>query len=126
MNERQLKYIVGLYIAIVMICIVGILSADFYLFVASTVLVVLTIPIILKNPNLITINKKLLIGSEIAYEKTFYVSNMILFYVSIAMITLRSSFPEYELVGYVLMLVIAMNVLIFIVIQKNIEKEYLI
>lgn len=126
MNKTQLKYIITvLYIAIVLICILGILTADIYLFVASTILVVLTVPILLKNPDLITVSKKLKIGSEIAYKKTFYLSNMILFYVSIAIITLRNSYPDYAVAGYALLLVIAMNIIIFAVIQKNIEKEYL-
>ncbi len=114
-----------LYIAIVLICILGILTADIYLFVASTILVVLTVPILLKNPDLITVSKKLKIGSEIAYKKTFYLSNMILFYVSIAVITLRKNYPDYAVAGYALLLVIAMNIVIFAIIQKNIEKEYL-
>lgn len=126
MNKEQLKYIIMvLYIAIVLICILGILTADIYLFVASTILVVLTVPILLKNPDLITVSKKLKIGSEIAYKKTFYLSNMILFYVSIAVITLRKNYPDYAVAGYALLLVIAMNIVIFAIIQKNIEKEYL-
>lgn len=126
MNKTQLKYIITLlYIAIVLICILGILTADIYLFVASTILVVLTVPILLKNPDLITVSKKLKIGSEIAYKKTFYLSNMILFYISIAVITLRKNYPDYAVAGYALLLVIAMNIIIFTVIQKNIEKEYL-
>lgn len=126
MNKEQLKYIITvLYIAIVLICILGILTADIYLFVASTILVVLTVPILLKNPDLITVSKKLKIGSEIAYKKTFYLSNMILFYVSIAVITLRKNYPDYAVAGYALLLVIAMNIVIFAIIQKNIEKEYL-
>lgn len=126
MNKTQLKYIITLlYIAIVLICILGILTADIYLFVASTILIVLTVPILLKNPDLITVSKKLKIGSEIAYKKTFYLSNMILFYISIAVITLRKNYPDYAVAGYALLLVIAMNVIIFTVIQKNIEKEYL-
>ncbi len=126
MNKEQLKYIITvLYIAIVLICILGILTADIYLFVASTILVVLTVPILLKNPDLITVSKKLKIGSEIAYKKTFYLSNMILFYVSIAVITLRKNYPDYAVAGYALLIVIAMNIVIFAIIQKNIEKEYL-
>lgn len=126
MNKEQLKYIITvLYIAIVLICILGILTADIYLFVASTILVVLTVPILLKNPDLITVSKKLKIGREIAYKKTFYLSNMILFYVSIAVITLRKNYPDYTVAGYALLLVIAMNIVIFAIIQKNIEKEYL-
>lgn len=126
MNKAQLKYIITvLYIAIVLICILGILTADIYLFVASTILVVLTVPILLKNPDLITVSKKLKIGSEIAYKKTFYLSNMILFYVSIAVITLRKNYPDYAVAGYALLIVIAMNIVIFAIIQKNIEKEYL-
>lgn len=126
MNKEQLKYIITvLYIAIVLICILGILTADIYLFVASTILVVLTVPILLKNPDLITVSKKLKIGSEIAYKKTFYLSNMIIFYVSIAVITLRKNYPDYAVAGYALLLVIAMNIVIFAIIQKNIEKEYL-
>ena len=126
MNKEQLKYIITvLYIAIVLICILGILTADIYLFVASTILVVLTVPILLKNPDLITVSKKLKIVSEIAYKKTFYLSNMILFYVSIAVITLRKNYPDYAVAGYALLLVIAMNIVIFAIIQKNIEKEYL-
>lgn len=126
MNKEQLKYIITvLYIAIVLICILGILTADIYLFVASTILVVLTVPILLKNPDLITVSKKLKIGSEIAYKKTFYLSNMILFYVSITVITLRKNYPDYAVAGYALLLVIAMNIVIFAIIQKNIEKEYL-
>ncbi len=126
MNKTQLKYIITLlYIAIVLICILGILTADIYLFVASTILVVLTVPILLKNPDLITVSKKLKIGSEIAYKKTFYLSNMILFYISIAVITLRKNYPDYAVAGYALLLVIAMNIILFVIIQKNIEKEYL-
>lgn len=126
MNKTQLKYIITLlYIAIVLICILGILTADIYLFVASTILVVLTVPILLKNPDLLTVSKKLKIGSEIAYKKTFYLSNMILFYISIAVITLRKNYPDYAVAGYALLLVIAMNIILFVIIQKNIEKEYL-
>ena len=124
MNKTQLKYIITLlYIAIVLICILGILTADIYLFVASTILVVLTVPILLKNPDLITVSKKLKIGSEIAYKKTFYLSNMILFYISIAVITLRKNYPDYAVAGYALLLVIAMNIILFVIIQKySIEK----
>lgn len=126
MNKTQLKYIITvLYIAIILICILGILTADIYLFVASTILVVLMIPILLKNPDLITFSKKLKIGSEIAYKKTFYLSNIILFYISIAIITLRKNYSDYAVAGYALLLVIVMNVIIFTIIQKNIEKEYL-
>lgn len=126
MNKTQLKYVVlTLYLSIIIICILGILTADIYLFVASTLLVVLTVPIIVKNPDLIKIPKKLRIGSELAYEKTFYISNIILFYVSITIITLRNAFPKYEITGYALLVVIVMNIVIFLVIQKNIEKKYL-
>lgn len=126
MNKTQLKYVVlTLYLSIVIICILGILTADIYLFVASTVLVVMTLPIILKNPDFIRIPKTLRIGSEVAYEKTFYISNIILFYVSITIITLRNAFPKYEIIGYALLIVIVMNIVIFLMIQKNIEKKYL-
>lgn len=126
MNKTQLKYVVlTLYLSIVIICILGILTADIYLFVASTVLVVMTLPIILKNPDFIRIPKTLRIGYEVAYEKTFYISNIILFYVSITIITLRNAFPKYEIIGYALLIVIVMNIVIFLMIQKNIEKKYL-
>lgn len=126
MNKTQMKYgLIVLYAAIILIYVLGILTADIYLFVASTVLLLLAIPIILKNPDLITVTKKVRMGSEVAFKKTFYISNIILFYASIALITLRSTFPNYEVVGYVLLIVIAMNAIIFTVIQKNIEKEYL-
>ncbi|MDO5848486.1 MAG: hypothetical protein Q4P18_03035 [Methanobrevibacter sp.] len=126
MNEKQLKYIaVGLYSAIVIIFVLGIITADIYLFVASTALLILSMPIVLKNPDVIAIPKKLHIGSEVAFEKTFYISNIILFYASIAIITLRNTFPKYAITGYVLLIVIAMNCIIFKVIQKNIEKKYI-
>ena len=126
MNTSQLKYsVVGLSVAIILIFVLGILTANIYLFVASTILIFLTIPILLRHPYLINIPKKLNIGSEIAYEKTFYISNIILFYTSIAIITLRNSYPDYEIIGYVLLLVVLMNLIIFKIIQKNVEKEYL-
>ena len=126
MNKTQLKYIIFiLYVAIIIIFILGILTADIYLFVASTILFILTIPIILKHPDIIYIPKKLNIGSEIAFEKTFYVSNIIIFYISIAIITLRDNYPSWGIVGYVLFAVVIMNLVIFKIIQKNVEKEYL-
>ena len=126
MNKTQLKYIIFiLYVAIIIIFILGILTADIYLFVASTILFILTIPIILKHPDILYIPKKLNIGSEIAFEKTFYVSNIIIFYISIAIITLRDNYPSWGIVGYVLFAVVIMNLVIFKIIQKNVEKEYL-
>ena len=126
MNKTQLKYIIFiLYVAIIIIFILGILTADIYLFVASTILFILTIPILLKHPAIIYIPTKLNIGSEIAFEKTFYVSNIIIFYISIAIITLRDNYPSWGIVGYVLFAVVIMNLVIFKIIQKNVEKEYL-
>ena len=126
MNKTQLKYIIFiLYVAIIIIFILGILTADIYLFVASTILFILTIPIILKHPDIIYIPKKLNIGSEIAFEKTFYVSNIIIFYISIDIINLRDNYPSWGIVGYVLFAVVIMNLVIFKIIQKNVEKEYL-
>lgn len=126
MNNTQLKYtLLGLYVAILLIFIIGILTANIYLFVASTVLLVFALPILLKHPNLIEFPKKLNIGSEVAFEKTFYITNIIMFYSAIAIITLRKTYPHYEIVGYVLLLVIFMNAIIFKIIQKNIEKKYL-
>ena len=126
MNKTQLKYIIiVLYIAIVLIYVLGILTADIYLFVASTILIVLIVPILLTNPELIVVHKKLKIGSEIAYKHTFYLSNIILFYVSIAILTLRNAFPDYTVVGYAMLVIIAMNGILFHIIQKSIEKKYL-
>lgn len=126
MNLKQLKYtVILLYIIICLICVLALIASNIYLFIASTVLLALTVPINLSHPDIFQRERKLSIGSEEAFKQTFYISNIIFFYVALLIITWRNSYPQYSVIGYVLLVVIFVECLIYLILQKRLEKQYL-
>lgn len=126
MNLKQLKYTVTLlYIIVCLVSILGLIASNIYLFVAATVILALTVPIQLNNPAIFKKEKKLSIGSDEAFKPSFYLSNIIFFYVAILILTWRDTFPQYTIVGYVLLIVIFVECVIYKIFQKYHEKEYL-
>lgn len=126
MNLKQLKYtVILLYVIICLVCVLGLIASDIYLFVAATVLLVLTVPIQLNNPDIFQKEKRLSIGNQEAFKHSFYISNIIFFYVAILILTWRNTYPQYTIVGYTLLIVIFVECVIYRIIQKHNEKEYL-
>lgn len=126
MNLKQLKYtVILLYVIVILTGILGLIDSNIYLFIAATVILALTIPIHVNNPAIFKKEKKLSIGSEEAFKHGFYVSNILFFYVAILLITWRNAYPEYAIIGYVLLIVIFVECLIYKIFQKYLEKEYL-
>ena len=126
MNSSQLKNtIILLYIIIGLICILGLISSNVYLFIASTVLLVLTIPIKINNPKIFRRDRKLRMGSNEALKHAFYISNIIFFYVGLLIIACREIYPQYILIGYSLICVVFLQCLIYLIFQRYIENEYL-
>lgn len=126
MNLSQLKHtIILLYIIIALIGILGLISSDIYLFIASTALFILTIPIQINNPKVFQRDKKLRIGSQEALKQSFHISNILFLYIGLLIITFRESYPQYSLIGYTLIFIVFIEYLIYLIFQKNIENKYL-
>lgn len=94
MNSKELALIV----IILSICgtltwILGLIQGNIYLFIASLIILVLTIPIAIKNYDSINSilgrTKHLNLVNESAYKMSFGLSNGILIYLGIGLITLR-------------------------------------